>query len=257
MIEYEKFIYLDMYKTGSTYVVSLLNRLMPTKPVRSFRHAPLTRGRPFNWKQGKYAFATVRNPWDWYVSMWAYSIQQPNVLFFRDVRSVLGPEEAKKLFDPENPKESFAIWLKSINDPVFLKKVMTGHPYSRSSVNRFLGFYSYRFIRVTTPHPALFLHRWYMWNTSRAIAHQKRWAIYDRVFKSETLTEDFSDFVLENQERCGFKPNARGILKRNAPTPKNTSNRTLRSYRDYYTPELRDLVAKRDRLLIELFGYEF
>ncbi|MBL0374778.1 hypothetical protein JJB09_22450 [Rhizobium sp. KVB221] len=257
MIEYEKFIYLDMYKTGSTYVVSLLNKLMAGKPVRSFRHAPLTKGRPFFWKQGKFAFATVRNPWDWYVSMWAYSIQQPNVLFFRDVRKVLGDEGAKKLFDPENPKESFAVWLKSLNDPDFLKAVMTDHPYSRSPLNKFLGFYSYRFIRVTTPHPALFLRRWYMWNMDRAIAHQKRWAIYDKVFKSETLTEDFSNFVLENKERCGFKENAKGILKRNAPTPKNTSNRTLTSYRDYYTPELRDLVARRDRLLIDLFGYEF
>jgi|EndMetStandDraft_4_1072995.scaffolds.fasta_scaffold59317_3 hypothetical protein len=257
MIEYEKFIYLDMYKTGSTYIVQLLNKLVADKPVRSFRHAPLTKGRPFFWKRGKLAFATVRNPWDWYVSMWAYSIEQPNVLFFRDVRSVLGEEGSKKLFDPENPKESFALWLKSLNNPEFLRKVMVGHPYSRSSVNSFLGFYSYRFIRVTTPHPAFFLHRWYMWNMDRAIAHQKRWALYDRVFKSESLTDDFSEFVLENQERCGFKSNAKGILKRLAPTPKNTSNRTLNSYRDYYTDELRDLVAKRDRLLIELFGYEF
>lgn len=257
MIEYEKFIYLDVYKTGSTYVVSLLNKLMPEKPLRSHRHAPLTKGRPFFWKQGKFAFATVRNPWDWYVSMWAYSIKQPNVLFFRDVRAALGEEEAKKLFDPENPKQSFAIWLKSISDPVFLNKVMAGHPYARTSVNRFLGFYSYRFIRVTTPHPALCLHRGYMWNMGRAIAHQKRWALYDNVLKSETLTEDFSSFVLKNRKRFGFKTNAADILKRNAPTPKNTSDRTLTSYRDYYTDELRDLVAKRDRLMIELFDYEF
>ena len=257
MIEYEKFIYLDVYKTGSTYVVSLLDRLMASKPVRSFRHAPLTRGRPFFWKQGKYAFATVRNPWDWYVSMWAYSIEQPNVLFFRDVRAVLGEEGSKALFDPEKPKESFALWLKSLSDPDFLRKVMRGHPYSRSSLNSFLGFYSYRFIRVTTPHPSLFLHRWYMWNMDRAIAHQKHAAIYDRVFKSETLTKDFSQFVLDNRDRLGFKPNAAQILERQAATPKNTSHRTLNSYRDYYTDELRDLVASRDRLLIELFGYEF
>ena len=104
MIEYEKFIYLDMYKTGSTYVDSLLRKLIEGKPVRRTRHAPITAGRPFFWKRGKYAFATVRNPWDWYVSMWAYSIKQPNVLFFRDVRKVLGPEGSKKLFDSDNPK---------------------------------------------------------------------------------------------------------------------------------------------------------
>jgi hypothetical protein len=91
----------------------------------------------------------------------------------------------------------------------------------------------------------------------QAIAHQKRWALYDKVFKSETLTEDFSAFVLENREKLGFKKNAKRILEKNAPVQKNTSNRTLSTYRDYYTDELRELVATRDRLVIELFGYEF
>jgi hypothetical protein len=257
MIEYEKFIYLDVYKTGSTYIAALLRKLMKGKPVRVTRHAPVTKGRPFFWKRGKYAFATVRNPWDWYVSMWAYSIKQPNVLFFRDVRKVLGPEKAKKLFDNENPKESFATWLRALSDPEFLNEVMIGHPYSRTSLNKFLGFYSYRFMRVTTPHPVLAMGWWNIRNMDQAIKHQKRWALYDRVFKSETLTEDFSNFVLENREKLGMKPNAAKILKKNAPTPKNTSNRTLSTYRDYYTDELRDLVATRDRLVIELFGYEF
>jgi len=257
MIEYEKFIYLDVYKTGSTYIAALLRKLMEGKPVRVTRHAPVTKGRPFFWKQGKFAFATVRNPWDWYVSMWAYSIKQPNVLFFRDVRKVLGPEEAKKLFDSENPRESFATWLKALSDPKFLNEVMVGHPYSKTSLNRFLGFYSYRFMRVTTPHPALAMGWWNIRSMDQAIRHQKRWALYDKVFKSESLTEDFSTFVLENREKLGMKPNAEKILKKNAPTPKNTSNRTLSTYRDYYTDELRELVASRDRLVIELFGYEF
>ena len=256
MIEYDKFIYLDMYKTGSTYLVALLRKLKG-KPIRATRHAPLTKGRPFFWKQGKYAFATVRNPWDWYVSMWAYSIKQPNVLFFRDVRKVLGQERSKALFDNENPKESFALWLKSLSDPAFLKSVMIGHPYSKTPLNSFLGFYSYRFMRVTTPHPALFMNRFYIRTMDNAISHQKRWAIYDRVFRSEELTDDFSAFVLENQQAMGFKERSAKILKKFAADPKNKSNRTLASYRDYYTDELRDLVAKRDRLVIDLFGYEF
>jgi hypothetical protein len=179
------------------------------------------------------------------------------VLFFRDVRKVLGEEGSKKLFDAENPKESFATWLRALADPKFLNSVMIGHPYSKTSLNKFLGFYSYRFMRVTTPHPALAMGWWNIRNMDQAIAHQKRWALYDKVFKSETLTEDFSTFVLENKERFGFKKNAKRILEKNAPVQKNTSNRTLSSYRDYYTDELRELVARRDRLVIDLFGYEF
>jgi hypothetical protein len=41
---------------------------------------------------------------------------------------------------------------------------------------------------------------------------------------------------------------------RSAP-PENASDR--RPYRDYYTDELRDLVAERSRLIIDRFGYSF
>ncbi len=257
MIEYEKFIYLDVYKTGSTYVADLLKRLVKEEPVRSVRHAPLTRGRPFFWKQGKPAFATVRNPWDWYVSMWSYSIVQKNVLFFRDVRKAVGPENASLLFDSSRPRESFSLWMKSINDVDFLQQVMTGHPYPRSGLSGFLGFYSYRFMRVTTPHPSIFLRQWNISSVDRAIAHQKRWAIYDTVLKSEGLKDSFAKYVLDHRKQCNFVSNAETILENRGAKAKNTSERTLPSYRDYYTDELRDMVANRDRLFIDLFGYEF
>ncbi len=257
MIEYDSFIYLDVYKTGSSYVYGLLRRLHAARPQRIDRHAPLTKGRPFFWKRGKLAFATVRNPWDWYVSMWTYSMQQPNVLFFRNARSVLGAEGARELFDPDNPRHSFDRWLRSINDPETLGKIMAEHPYSRSPVNAFLGFYSYRFMRVTTPHPDLFLRRWYVRNMSDAIAWQKRSAIYDTVLKCEGLSTSFADFALENRERCGFRPDTERILARLASTPRNTSNRAMTHYRDYYSDELRQLVARRDQLIIDLFGYRF
>ena len=47
------------------------------------------------------------------------------------------------------------------------------------------------------------------------------------------------------------------IINRQAEKHKNVSKRTLESYRDYYTEELRDLVATRDRFFIDLFGYKF
>ena len=72
MIEYGSFIYLDVYRTGSSHVLSLLPQITAEKRERIHRHAAITKGRPFGFTGGKRVFATVRNPWDWYVSLWAY-----------------------------------------------------------------------------------------------------------------------------------------------------------------------------------------
>jgi hypothetical protein len=256
MIEYEKFIYLDVYKTGSTHIASLLKSTVRGKPVRRIRHAPLTAGRPFSRKGGKLVFATVRNPWDWYVSYWAYSLSEDKA-FYQHVLKASGADIAKKLYDKSNPKESFGLWMRAIHDPVFLSKATENNRLSTSGLADLLGLYSYRFMRVTTPYPAIFLRRFFMPNMDRAIAWQKRWAFYDVVFKSENLDADFRAFVRDNGERLGFVNNAVDILDNENATHKNTSERVLASYRDYYDDELRDIVARRDRLIIDLFDYQF
>lgn len=256
MIEYEKFIYLDVYKTGSTHITSLLKSIVAGKPVRRIRHAPLTAGRPFNWKGGKTVFATVRNPWDWYVSYWAYSLKEDKA-FYQHVLKASGEEVARKLYDASNPKESFGLWMRSIHDPAFLNKVTEDNRLSKTGLADLLGLYSYRFMRVTTPFPAILLRKFFMPTMDKAIAWQKRWALYDVVFKSETLDESFRSFVEKNGRSLGFVDNALEIMDRQNETHKNTSERVLASYRDYYDDELREIVARRDRLIIDLFDYQF
>ncbi len=256
MIEYEKFIYLDVYKTGSTHIASTLKKIVPEKPVKWIRHAPVTAGHPIRRKCGKLVFATVRNPWDWYVSMWAYGHTKENPLY-RHILESLGPERHAELYDTENPKISFPLWLKSINDPDFLKSILGGHQLSNSGLANHIGFYTYRFLRVTTGYPRLFLRGWNIGSVDDAIAHQRKWAMYDVLLRSENLDAEFGDFVSENIERCGFDPKAPRIIKRLAKKPKNTSTRIFSTYQEYYNDELAALVGKRDRLFVDLFDYKF
>jgi hypothetical protein len=256
MIEYKKFIYLDVYKTGSTHINNLLKQITLEPEIRRNRHAPLTKVRPFTWKGGKLVFATVRNPWDWYVSMWAYGHTKENPLYSH-IKDALGKKQLEKLYDTENPKTSFPLWLSSIHDPAFLAKVLAGHRLPVSGLADFMGFYTYRFMRVTLPYPELLLRGPFIRSLDSAIAMQKRFATYEVMMKSETLDEEFADFVVKYRERCGFTQQAVDLVRANAESHKNASVRTLASYRDYYTDELRDLVAKRDRMFIDLFDYSF
>ena len=256
MIEYEKFIYLDVYKTGSTHINFLLKRIVDDKPVQLKRHAPLTKGRPFTWKGGKTVFATVRNPWDWYVSMWAYGHTVENPLY-EHIKKAFGQEKLNELYEMDNPKVAFPLWLRSMHDPEFLAKALMGHRLPNSGLMGFMGFYTYRFLRVTMPYPEIFLRKPFIRSIDGAVAMHKRWAMYDVLMRSETLDQEFSAFAAENGKRLGFVDDAVAIIDRQAESHKNKSKRTLDSYRDYYTDDLRDLVAVRDRFFIDRFGYSF
>lgn len=256
MIEYEHFIYLDVYKTGSTHINNLLKQITLAPEIRRNRHASLTKVRPFTWKGGKLIFATVRNPWDWYVSLWAYGHTKENPLYGH-IKQALGKRALNRLYDMDNPKVAFPLWLSSIHDPAFLAKILAGHRMPSSGLMDFMGFYTYRFMRVTLPYPELLLRGLFIRSVDGAIRMQRRFATYDVMMKSETLDEEFADFVAKYRQRCGFTQEAVDLVRERAEHHKNASNRTLPSYRDYYTDELRDLVARRDRLFIDLFGYTF
>jgi hypothetical protein len=256
MIEYKNFIYLDVYKTGSTHIQYLLKQIALEPEIRRNRHAPVTKVRPLTWKGGKLVFATVRNPWDWYVSMWAYGHTRENPLY-NHIRGAVSKKELNALYDMSQPTVSFPLWLRSIHDPAFLAKVLKGHRLPVSGLGEFMGFYTYRFLRVTLPYPELLLRWPFVRSLDSAIALHRRLAMYDVLMKSETLDAEFADFVVKYRERCGFREGAVDLVNAQAEEHRNTSVRTLDSYRDYYTDELRDLVARRDRLFTALFDYRF
>jgi hypothetical protein len=65
MIVNEKLIYLMMQKTGCSHIAKLI--LQTVGGERIGTHNKLT-----DYNTGKYIIGSIRNPWDWYVSLWAY-----------------------------------------------------------------------------------------------------------------------------------------------------------------------------------------
>ncbi len=253
MIEYESFIYLDVYRTGSTHVVALLAKIANEKPVRIFRHSSLTKGRPFGFDGGKVVFTTVRNPWDWYVSLWAYGAGGKSAIR-KYLASHLGADELAPLYDRNDPATSFRRWLRLMHDPRVLERVMQEY-LPQSGLAPVLGLYTYRFLRVTTRFPRLLLRNVFIRNPQGAEAHLRRFGAYDSVLHTETLTADLLAFVDRNRRR--FKPDAAEIIRNADETPANASRRSLGSYRDYYDEESAALVAGRDRLFTDVFGYRY
>jgi hypothetical protein len=253
MIEYDDFIYLDVYRTGSTHVIGLLEEICTGKPVRAFRHAALTKGRPWGLTGGKPVFATVRNPWDWYVSLWAIGSDGKSAIR-KHLAPHLAAEELASLYDRADPRAAFSRWLARIHDAAFLDRVMKEH-LPESGLASAVGLYTYRFLRVTTRYPRLLLRRPFVRDPDGAVRHHRRFKAYQTLLRNESLDDGLVAFVARHPR--GFRPDAAEIIRAASVRHANASSRSLVSYRDYYSAADRDLVAGRDRFFIDAFGYSF
>lgn len=255
MIEYDRFIYLDVYRTGSTHVLKLLREMMGKKAVRFHRHSSLTRGRRLGTTGGKLVFTTVRNPWDWYVSLWSFGVQG-NSAIRRYLAAHLPAAEVERLYDSTNPVESFRRWLEAINDASVLDRIMGEH-LPQSGLASVMGLYSYRFLRVTTRYPRLLLRRRFIGSAEAASGHLRRFGAYTLALRTETLDQDLTRLASEHGQRCGFPSDAEERIKAASFKPSNPSVRLLDGYREFYDGKTSALVEARDPLFAEVFGYRF
>jgi hypothetical protein len=197
------FVFLHVPKTGGSWLKSTI--------PDDWRLATLRNHEPRRNIPGEYArlpvLAFVRNPWDWYVSHYAYHVAREP----RDARIEL-------LFANGSSFESFLrTALYGANFPV-TGKIMQSEK---------IDFYTVVLRNLTGPEEGIWFGRF------------------------ENLREDFQRFL--ETIAAPVTDELRDKI-RSAP-PENASDR--RPYRDYYTDELRDLVAERSRLIIDRFGYSF
>jgi hypothetical protein len=253
VIEYNEFIYLDVYRTGSTHVFRLFDEVVNHKPVKAFRHASLTRGRPFGTTGGKTVFTTVRNPWDWYVSLWAYGSDGKSAIR-RYLSSHVAGRDMAALYDGGDPRASFSLWLNMMHDPGQLNRMMKEH-LPESGLAPFVGLYTYRFLRVTTRWPRLLLRTPFFTGSDSAVAHHRRFRAYGILMRSEHLTDELAAFAERFPK--SFRPDAVNTIRAADDRRRNVSSRSLGSYRDYYSDADAALVADRDALFIKEFGYRF
>jgi hypothetical protein len=253
MIEYQSFIYLDVYRTGSSHIQALLP-LLTSEPCRAtLRHASLTRAHPLGFVPGKRVFASVRNPWDWYVSLWAYGAGGGSAIR-RYLLAHRPAEEVAALYDRREPALSFRRWLVMLHDPAVLDAIMEEH-LPQSGLASAVGLCTYRFLRVTTRWPRLLLRRALIDNPARACRHHARFCAYHDLLRSESLDADLARFISGRPR--SFRADALQVLAARSAARHNASPRPLAGYRDYYNDETRALVAARDHFFVETFGYAF
>ncbi len=263
----KQIVYLQMQKTGSTHVTTTLKKYCGGRSQG--KHEQLTNYEKF---KDRTIVSSVRNPWDWYVSLWAYGCSGRGGLRkylmrvpFSEIehaakyRSVGATSRAvarmvtnygrrpdwKNLYSDAANEKNFRAWLRLVLGPEGQNISKEG--YSASAIKSAVGFMTYRFLSLST--------HFEQWQTKGQAARNYEEVldfaadntIAQQVLKMESLDADLHILL----RSVGYEVTQEDLA---ALEKTNTSNH--RKYDDYYDDETHELVARRDRFIVEKFGYK-
>jgi hypothetical protein len=260
-VECEKLVYLELQKTACTTIGAILCDLFAGEQVRP-KH-----GRLPDPTTSKCVVGSVRNPWDYYVSLWAFGCQGRGelhqLLTERHWKGALGRLPApgpllgelsrpvaswRRSYAPPHAPEQFRSWLDRIHAPAHACEFDT--VYSESRLRFVAGYASYRYCRLYASDFAEVLDSQTM---SDLVSRVEAGYLPRVMIRMEHLADDLIAAV----RVAGYvvDDTLEEVIRERAGTRSNTSSHM--PYTDYYDDACRELVSRRDSLIISRHGYSF
>ena len=259
----DKLVYIELHKTGSSHITKILSSLPSFKNKIYGKHNPfhtipksvLT---DFN---SKIKIGSIRNPWDWYVSIWAFGCLHRGALYYAltktpklstvsgliaSVSQFKNRVQWKKVYANSFDPELFRQWLKYI---LIEKKNDIGEGYGTSDLSDFAGLLTYRYLK-------LFTYNFHV-NLRDIVDYEnledfdKKNNFIDMVIKTENLNES----LIENASKMGIPTQEIIDILKHFNDRTNASERN--DYRQYYDGETKELVKEKERFIIEKYNYNF
>lgn len=285
MLISEKLIFVELQKTGSTHIKNLLKKLVGGE--NDGKHnvpsaEQLDSGRKF--------IASVRDPWSWYLSLWSYGCLQKGELYERltnekkwrkllekdaakaddevqaepaegaeegegakgkgkSLPENFTPERAKTFWyaDPDNA-EAFREWLQAILAVQPLRKVLESG-YGKSPISKAGGLMTFRYFTLCTKNGE---------NVDKSVCTMEALRKYDaencfvsHFVRNESLPED----LIRAIQGCGIE--LENKQKKAIREAKKTNVSSRPHGPEYYYDEASvQLVGRREKFMIEKFGYK-
>lgn len=240
-------VYVENHKTGSTQILDLLGRAIPGRAMGKHN-------RPRKYPADRVIVTSVRNPWDWYLSLWTFGCRGLGAVHGRLTAAGLddapGSRAARwrELYADAGDPGRFRAWLQCMHDSA--NAGLLGEGYGDWPLNARTGFCTYRFLGFAVddvlvlrdPGPA----------GGSAEALYARHNAIDRVIRTERLSTD----LLAALEAAGCPPDdaTTAMIRGGDAHPTNASARGATTR--YYDADTARLVGDRERLLVEAFDYQ-
>ena len=229
MITTDRYVFLHLHKSGGTFVNECLKRFVPDARHIGY-HLPRSLVPPAAADLPVLGF--VRNPWSYYVSWYSFQLERPNPNFLFRILS-------------DDGRLEFADTLRNMLDlgagSIRLDLVVRALPKAYSNQGLNLPGFALAPIRGTNRGFYSYLYRYLYAGGSKPVLVGRLETLRDELLPmlasvGQPVSEEMQRYVADE-------------------APRNSSTHT--AYTDYYTPELKELVAQRDAEVIATHGYRF
>ncbi len=206
----------------------------------------------------KLKIGNIRNPWDWYVSLWAYGCSKRGGLYSFLTKLENTSERTTNLTHSENDSElwqklysdaynrsNFNVWLQLMLEE---KRQIIGENYRAKKLFDFSGLLTFRYAKLYTTRegfdsidskPAIKLY-------------DKEKNFMDLIIRNESLNEGIKEIA----KRTNFDLEALIPIFKKYEMRTNKSSRN-RDHRYYYDPKSIELVEEYESLIVNKYNYKF
>ncbi|MBV9790166.1 MAG: hypothetical protein JOZ51_18400, partial [Chloroflexi bacterium] len=214
---------------------------------------------------------SIRNPWDWYISLWGYGCDRKGALYHRVTSTkswwfdlIFAPGYAFRSL-PIQLKKPRQLWrnsYRSVDDPQAFREwlyLLCNHDrqremaegYDRTSLSTFAGLMTFRYLRLFGRDVAnLFEQPDSFKSAADLAAFDREQNMLTGTIRNEQLEDDFIKVLTQ----CGVQLSDEQIATIRGSKKTNTSSRK-RSVEYYYDRDTLELIKHRDQFIIEKYGY--
>ncbi len=263
MFIHDKLIFVELHKTAGTHITGLLRDLLGGE--QRGKHNAVPRALL---ESGRTILGSIRNPWDWYLSLWAYGCDRRGAVHasvtrprgrvggkslkrnpLHSARALLNDlvrdqGRWKRVYSSVDDPAGFREWLGMMHDPGCWNDFAV--TYGTLRLSEFSGYMSFRYLNLFCDGRMRSIK-----TPEQAIAYDRERNYIDHFIRTECLERDFIDTL----QRCGVALSESQISRVHSGGKTNASSRS-RPASYYYDPATLDLVARREQLIIDRFGYQ-
>lgn len=236
MDEYPSVCYLDVQKTGSTFVSAFLREHLAEKRVRFAKHGRIRDG----YDPQRLHVITCRHPLAQYRSLFRFGLEGQGML-----RRALDAQGRSGFYTAG--EGGFAEWLGFVLEPGNAEVLREG--YARAPAG-LIGFQTFRFLALSFQKPLETLARLKSREAIRAAWETKR--IVDRVLRTETLNADLATLV-ETDLRLFLRDPDAALRALRSAAPRNATRATGPA--EVLPEALGRRLREREWFLFDVLGY--